>query len=506
MTAKAITKSTRRLLACKNTLIHSSRSQSVWTSDKTIKSPFKNVDIPNRTIPEQIWENLGRWPDKPALVCGVTNHSYTYHQLYKYSRNFATKLCNKLGIRDHDVVCVMMPNSPDYALAVLGILQAGAEVTTVNPIYTAHEVQRQLLLSKPKIIISVPETISILKDALKLAKLDIPIIAVKTANESRPQGTISFEEFALDSTVDHSVLNKVSSKSNDIAFLPYSSGTTGLPKGVELTNRNLVSNFMQLDNEEVKHHCDTTLLFTGSHKDVSRDHLAHLKVVTSGAAPLPLNDVLRVIEKASPGMNFLQLYGLTETSPLVTAMVPGSENYSSSGFAVSNTELQIVNSEQHSLGPNEVGELLIRGPQVMKGYRDNPESTKAAVTEDGWFKSGDLARIDEDGAITIVDRLKELIKVKGYQVPPAELENVLKEHPSILDAAVIGISDAKQGEAPKAFIVVKEGHKLKPDDVMKFVEERVAVYKRLKEVMFMDVIPKNPSGKILRRVLREQYS
>ncbi|XP_075977145.1 uncharacterized protein LOC142977255 [Anticarsia gemmatalis] len=562
-----LTKTAQKLLASRSIALTPRREQSLWTPDKIVKSPHKDVDIPNRTVPEHIWENMERWADKTAVVCGLTNRSFTYHQLYKYSRNFAAKLRTQLKIRDGDVICVMMANSPEYAMVALGALEAGAEVTTVNPIYTPHEVQRQILLSDPKILIGVQDSIPVLKEAMALAKKDLPIITVKGSDINLPPGTISFEEFAMADNVDHSVLKEVNKKSEDIAFLPYSSGTTGLPKGVELVHRNIVVNCLQQDVDSVRHYEVTTktnqdstlcilplyhiyglsivllhklsvgykvvtvpkfqpnnfasilkehsinllcaapplILFLGAHPSVTEEHLASMKVITSGAAPLPRNDVDKVLNKIKHPFDFLQLYGLTETSPLATAMLRGSDKYTTSGYGISNTELRIVDSEMRSLGPNEVGELLIRGPQVMKGYRNNLEATKNSITEDGWFKTGDLAFLDEDGAVTIADRLKELIKVKGYQVPPAELENVLKEHPDVLDAAVIGIADERSGEVPKAFVVLKDGHKVSGEDVAAFVAQRVAVYKRIKEVMFLDELPKNPSGKILRRVLREKY-
>ncbi|KAJ0175978.1 hypothetical protein K1T71_008152 [Dendrolimus kikuchii] len=543
------------------------RNKSLWTTEKIVKSPHRDVIIPNRTVTEHIWEKLEKWADKTAIICSITNRSYTYHQLYKYSRNFAAKLRGSMQIRDGDVVCIMMSNSPEYPIAVLGALEAGAEVTTVNPIYTAHEVQRQLTLSRPKILVGIPETISVLREALNLSITSLPIIVVNCAENTELSGCISFKELAFDDTIDKSILKEVKRNKDDIAFLPYSSGTTGLPKGVELTNKNIVVNCIQQDVETVKHYDDTTnhhqasvlailpfyhiyglsivmlhklsvgikvvtmpkfhpqtflsafeksdinilyaapplILFLASHKDVTKKKLEKIKTITSGAAPLPRNDIDRVIEKLQPGTNFLQLYGLTETSPLATAMLPGSTDFSTSGLAISNTELRIVDGNNRSLGPDEIGELLIRGPQVMKGYRNDMENTKAAFTGDRWFKSGDLASINSDGVITIADRLKELIKVKGYQVPPAELESVLKSHPDVLDAAVVGVPDPRMGEVPKAFVVLNEGRKTVDKEIIEFVSKRVAEYKRIKEVTFLDALPKNASGKLLRRELKKLY-
>lgn len=556
-------KLSQKMFAC--VFINILRNKSLWTNKKTVKSPHNDVVIPNRTVSEHIWENLDKWSNRTAVVCGITKRSYTYQQIYLYSRNFAAKLRSSLRIRDGDVVGLMMTNSPEYPIITLGALEAGAEVTTLNPLYTVYEVQRQLALSEPKILVGTPETIPVLKKALSLLKLDIPVINMDMETDQL-SGTVSFKELAFDDTVDKSVLNEVRRDKNDISFLLYSSGTTGLPKGVELTNQNIVVNCLQQNVHSVKHYNDTThshqdsvlavlpfyhsyglsiimlhklsvgirlvtmpkfhpqnfistleeeeidilcaappiVLFLASHKNVTEKTLESIKTITSGGAPVPKNDIQQLKEKLKPTTNFLQIYGLTETGPLATAMLPGDTNYSTVGYAIPNTELKIVNENHQNLGPNQEGELLIKGPQVMKGYRNNPESTEAAFTEDGWFKSGDIASIDYCGVVTIRDRLKELIKVKGYQVPPAELENIIKEHPDILDAAVVGIPDQRTGEAPKAFVVLKDGCKVVEKEIINFVSERVAEYKRVKEVTFLEVLPKTPSGKTLRRELKKR--
>ncbi|KPJ04603.1 putative 4-coumarate--CoA ligase 3 [Papilio xuthus] len=544
----------------------SKNARNLWSKDNIVSSPSNDVQLPSLTVNDFIWENIEKWAEKPAMVCGITNRTYTYHQLYKYSRRFGAKLRTLFDIREDDVTCIMMSNNPEYAVATLGSLEAGATVTIINPIYTVHEVQRQLILSCPKIVIGMPETIEILKEACKLAKLNIPIITV-TNTEALPAGTISFHELINDEYVDTSVLQRVNKDIDRIALLPHSSGTTGLPKAVELVHRTLVANFAQQNGEAFKY-CQSatessqesllavlpfyhiygsgvimlhklsmgakvvtlpkfeknTFLnaikqqkssilhlvpplasFLASHPECKKEDLSNVHTYICGAAPLPKQDIFRILDKSKSDVDFLQIYGLTEVSPLATTAPLGSKNYATVGVALPNTKLRIVNSKDESLGPNEVGELLIKGPQVMKGYKDNPEATKAAITDDGWFRSGDLASIDQDGVVTICDRIKELIKVKGFQVAPAELESVLKEHSDVLDVAVIGVPDSKMGEVPKAFVVVKEGSSINSNDLKQFVEERVAAYKRLSDVTFIDSLPRNPSGKILRRVLKEKY-
>ncbi|XP_026322809.1 4-coumarate--CoA ligase 1-like, partial [Hyposmocoma kahamanoa] len=254
-TMKLLSKSAGRLLFVRN---YSVFKENLWTPAKIVRSPYKDIEIPNSTIPEHIWRNMEKWADKPAVVCGITNRTYTYHHLYKSSRIFAANLRSKLKVETGDVICIMKHNSPEFVVALLGILQAGGEVTTVNPIYTPYELQKQLLLSNPTMIIGSTETVKVIKEAFKLMKKEIPVITVKEPNENLPEGTISFQELSEDNNVDLDALKGVSRTSEDIGILPYSSGTTGFPKGVELTNRNIVANCVQQDVEGVKQYHDTT--------------------------------------------------------------------------------------------------------------------------------------------------------------------------------------------------------------------------------------------------------
>jgi len=199
----------------------------------------------------------------------------------------------------------------------------------------------------------------------------------------------------------------------------------------------------------------------------------------------------------------LQGYGLTETSPVTHSTPEGTYNPASVGVTISNTETRIVDpATGDDLGVGLDGEIWIRGPQVMQGYLNNPEATAATIDADGWLHTGDIGHFDDNGLLFIVDRLKELIKYKGFQVPPAELEGILLTHPAITDAAVIGIPDVEAGEIPKAFVVAAPGSGLDAQAVMDYVGEHVASYKRVREVEFIDAIPKSASGKILRRELR----
>ncbi|XP_061717770.1 uncharacterized protein LOC133525519 [Cydia pomonella] len=543
-------------------------SGSPWTQERIIKSPLKPVEVPNCTVYEYLWQNLEKWSKKTMAVCGFTGRGYTYSQGFKLSSAFAANLRSKLRVRDGDAVAIMLPNVPEYPVVALGTLGAGAVITSINPIYTAHEVQRQLLLSGAKIVVTLPETADVVKNALKMVKLDLPIIVVKTDDTATPDGTIVFNELSEDVHADLSFLKDVKRTAQDVCFLPYSSGTTGVPKGVELTNANLVANMEQLNDPLTRANNDTTathqdavmavlpffhiygaevimfhklsqgtklvtlpkfepqvffkalenykanilfaappiILMMTSHPAGSPKTFQSLEIIINGAAPLAGADAERLIEKAKRKIDFRQGYGLTETSPVVTMTPKGLENFSCVGLPLPNTDLRIVDENLQSLGPNEKGELLVRGPQVMKGYKNNDKANSESFTEDGWFRTGDLAVADVQGIITIADRLKELIKVKGFQVPPAELEAVLRDHPSVADAAVIGVPHKTNGEEPKAFIVLKKGHEVLPTDISSFVKERVASYKRINDVKFVDSLPKSTTGKILRRELKEKYT
>ncbi|KAL4715780.1 hypothetical protein ACJJTC_006359 [Scirpophaga incertulas] len=538
------------------------RFYNVWNGDMVVNSPFQDIVVPDMTIVDYVWRNLDKWPSKTAVVCGVTGRSYTYEKLYKKSKNLAANLRKKFNIRNDEVVGIISPNVPEYPLVSFASLQAGAVVTTFNPIYTAHEIKRQIELSDVKIMISHNDIVPVLKEALKLAKIDIPIISINI-NQPLPENTISLAELIEDDNIDCSILNIVDRAPEDVAFLLYSSGTTGLPKGVELTNSNLIANSEQ-QNTEIRQYRYTTennqdvtmavlpmfhsyglsilmlhklasglklvtlpkfqpesylnallkyrinllyvappmVLFMGSNPLVTPRHFETVHKITSGAAPLPRADINKMLDQCPDNVSFYQGYGLTETSPLATMSDPSNKVYESVGYAVPSVKLRVVDSEMRNLGPDKTGELLIKGPNVMKGYRNNLEANKETILEGGWLRTGDIAKIDKTGLVYITDRLKELIKVKGYQVPPAELESVLKEHPAVHDAACVGIPDPITGERPKAFLVLKPGAAANHKEIVDFVAERVAPYKRIKDVEFIETIPKNASGKILRRMLR----
>ncbi|XP_077301851.1 uncharacterized protein LOC143922475 [Arctopsyche grandis] len=538
------------------------------TEKNVVASNYPDIVLPNCTITDFIWKDLDRWADKTAVVCGITGRGYTYAQAHKMSTTFAASLRNKLKLREDDCVAVMLPNCPEFPLAALGSLHAGCIVTTVNPIYKSEEVSRQLKNSKAKAIVTTKECYPEVKKAIEELKQSITIILIDS--DDLPEGAIKFAEFVENFNEDTDCLRNIKRTINDTVFLPYSSGTTGLPKGVELTNKNIIANCMQMQSGKItivhpttdtyqdvslcvlpffhiyglvvtllsklsmgvkvvtlpKFSPDTFLnaqakykgnvlfvvppivLFLSSHRNVTHEHLDPIKTIMSGAAPLAASDVARFLKKTRTNVAFMQGYGMTETSPVVLMQERGTVNYASVGSPTPNTDAKIVDLEDENnvLGPNKVGELWVRGPQIMKGYYENPKANEDIFRPGGWMRTGDMAYYDENDAFYITDRLKELIKVKGYQVAPAELEAILRTHPELSDAAVIGIPHQYHGEVPKAFVVKKKGKSPTAESIMEFVESKVASYKKLGELMFVESIPKSAAGKILRREVKARFT
>ncbi|XP_055692103.1 uncharacterized protein LOC129795089 [Lutzomyia longipalpis] len=535
-------------------------------------SPFENINIPNCTIDQYVWSNLREWENRVAAVCGITDRQYTYAEMRDHSAALAVRL-QKMGYKPGDAIAVCIPNFPEFPIAALGALEAGLVVTTVNPIYTPEEICRQLMDADAKFIITTVDRFDAVKEACALTKTTMRIATIRhRATEILPEGAIDFAELINPHGVDFSALLRPNTTIEDIAFLPYSSGTTGLPKGVELTHRNITSNSEMLkaktDGVPIVHettkdfqdvlpcvlpffhiygltvtllsklalgckivtlprfHPDSFLnvmmkykgsvlhlvppiiIMLGHNDKVKPHHTESIRIVMSGAAPMGTPDAERFTARA-PGAEFVQGYGLTETSPVVLMSCVGSKKYAAVGHPVPNTQAKVVDLSDPTrtgLGPNTVGELLIRGPQVMRGYHNRKEATDEMLLEDGWLRTGDLAYYDETDHFYITDRLKELIKVKGFQVPPAELEELLRDHPKVADAAVIGIPHALSGEVPRAFIVAKKGNEVTEKELQEYVAGKVASYKRLDGgVEFLEAIPKSATGKILRRELKQKY-
>jgi 4-coumarate--CoA ligase len=510
-------------------------------------SPLPPVDIPRTAVTPVVLRHADRLADHRAIVDGATGRAYTFAEFRDAVYRFAGAL-DARGFGKGDVVAIMAPNLPEYAVAFHGTTTLGAVVTTINPTYTAEEVEFQLNDAGARLLVTVPSILEVAGEAAAASRVT-EIVTI-----GRSPDTTTFE-----SMLTHDpVAGQTPVEPGDLAVLPYSSGTTGLPKGVMLTHGNLVANLAQyehtlalgsddrviavlpffhiygmqvlmngvlsfgatavtmprfdleqflgiLQEHRITHAylVPPIVLALAKHPVVDDYDLSALQRVVSGAAPLGAD----VADEAARriGAEIVQGYGLTETSPVTHATPPGMAKAGSIGVTISNTECRVIDPETgEDLDVGEDGEIWIRGPQVMAGYLNNPEATSITIDEDAWLHTGDIGHVDADGHFYIVDRLKELIKYKGFQVPPAELEAVLLTHPDVADAAVIPILDVEAGELPKAFVVLKPGRSVTAGALMEFVAGHVAHYKWIRAVEFLDEIPKSASGKILRRVLRDR--
>ncbi|MCC6241958.1 MAG: AMP-binding protein [Gemmatimonadaceae bacterium] len=516
-----------------------------------IPSPYADIEIPQSALVPYVLRRAGVLSGKTAIRCGVTGVSLTYGELARAIRQVASGLAAR-GIRKGDVVGLVSPNTPDFAVVFFAIASIGAICSTVNPMATAEEIGVQFADSEAVMLFTIPEMYDKCAAAARLASTVREVVVFGTHNEATPYAAL----FAYGETPPEVEIDP----GHDVCALPYSSGTSGIPKGVMLTHRNLVANMAQIVGpEQMVTEADTLigvlpffhiygmvvvmglalsqgativtvprfdlvgflqtlqdhrvtyanvvppiLLALAKHPAVAQYDLSALRVLFSGAAPLGA-DLCAAVEARLPGCVVRQGYGLTETSPVTHFhTVSGARvTHASVGPALPNTICRIVDPvTEQDAARGERGELWVHGPQVMKGYYNKPEATAACLSADGWFRTGDIAIADEDGWFSIVDRLKELIKYKGMQVAPAELEALLLSHPAIADAAVIPVPDDEAGEIPKAFVVARTP--ISADEAMAYIAERVSHYKRVRVVEFVDAIPKSPSGKILRRILVER--
>jgi acyl-CoA synthetase (AMP-forming)/AMP-acid ligase II len=507
------------------------------------RSPHPDISVPSQTLNDFVLNADRAAAERTALVDASTGRRVSYGQLREQVRRVASGFA-KLGIGKGDVVALCSPNSPEFAVVFHAVARLGAVVTTMNPANTSHEIAYQFKDADAKILVST----AALADKVRAAIAETDR-ATELITTDELAGVRSLAAIACDSEPPAVQIDPAT----DVVVMPYSSGTTGLSKGVMLTHRNLVANLLQIDAMErgelrafvavlpffhiygmvvvlnlglmrgativtlprfelepflkvlqdwpiaLAHVVPPIAVALAKHPVVDNYKLQNVQTLLSGAAPLGAA-VTDAVERRL-GVNVKQGYGLTEASPVThyteswTPQRPGTV-----GRLVPMTECRIVDVESaRDLGPGEPGEVWIRGPQIMKGYLNNAEATARTIDEDGWLHTGDIGMVDSEGYLTIVDRLKELIKVKGYQVAPAELEALLLTHPRVADVAVIPLSDEESGEVPKA-IVVSRGD-VTAAELISFVHGHVAHYKRIHDVEFIDAIPKSASGKILRRVL-----
>jgi acyl-CoA synthetase (AMP-forming)/AMP-acid ligase II len=511
-------------------------------------SPYPDVIIPEQSFSDYVFEHVSQWSDAPAFIDGPSGRTLTFAEVADGARQVASSLAQR-GLRKGDVFAMYCPNLPEYAMAVHGVMLLGGMVMTANPLYTADELAYQLHDAGATYVLTVPSFLDKAKEAAARTQVR-ELFAIGEAPGATPfaallQGNRHLPEVHINPR-------------EDVALLPYSSGTMGKPKGVMLTHYNLTALLQQiapllqertghrvlgflpffhifglqvLMNNTLRHGitCVTMPrfdfeLFLRFIQDYRITHLylvppialalakqplvddydlSSLRYVLSGAAPL--DGAIQQAVAARLHVPVVQGYGMTETSLAIALTPPDSASVKvgAAGVLIPNLEGQVVDPATGTeLGAHERGELLVRGPNIMRGYLSNPDATRITIEPDGWLHTGDIVYVDEEGYIFVVDRLKELIKYKGMQVAPAEVEGVLVTHPAIADAAVIGIRDEEAGEVPKAFVVLKEA--VTPEAIMQYVAGKVAPHKRVRQIEIVDAIPKSASGKILRRLLVER--
>ena len=515
------------------------------------RSRYPDVAIPEHSLLEDVFGAAAAHIDYPAIIDGPSGRSYTYRQLLTMIGRVGAALTAR-GVAKGSTICIFSPNVPEYPAWFFGAARLGVINTTANPMYTADELAKQLLDSGAKLIFTVPPLAE--RAVAAAAKVGAEVITLGEA-----PGCVSFAQFVATGGAAAEGLDVLKpivaiDSANDLVALPYSSGTTGLPKGVMLTHRNIVANLAQcegIDNSMPGDHTVGFLPFfhiygmtvilcmilkrgatvvtmpqfdLESYLRLNQDYKCRnaylvppvalalakhpmvdqfklsLEMINSGAAPLGA-ELEEAVEKRTGALT-KQGYGMTEASP-VTHLIPplrAEARHGSCGLIIANCEVRVVHLEtRQDVGAGESGELLIRGPNIMKGYLNNPEATAHAIDADGWLHTGDVGYADADGYFFIVDRLKEFIKYNAYQVAPAELEAVLLTHPAIADAAVIPKADKESGEIPKAFVVKRS--EISAEEIMAYVADRVAPYKKIRAVEFIEKVPKSASGKILRREL-----
>ncbi|KAL4280225.1 hypothetical protein GQ457_03G040590 [Hibiscus cannabinus] len=525
------------------------------------RSKLPDIYIPKHLpLHSYCFENLSNVASRPCLINGTTGQVYTYAEVELSARRVASGL-NKLGIQQHQVIMLLLPNTPEFVLSFLGASFLGAIATTANPFFTPAEVSKQAKASNVRLIITQAVYVDKVKEFAQ--DNDVKVICI----DSAPDGFLHFSELIQ---ADENDLPQVDIAPDDIVALPYSSGTTGLPKGVMLTHKGLITSVAQQvdrENPNLYFHTEDVILCTlpmfhvyalnsimlcglragaallimqkfeigllleliqkykvtiapmvppivlaiAKSSETDKYDLSSVRIVKSGAAPLG-KELEDAVKAKFPCAKLGQGYGMTEAGPVLAmclgfAKEPFEIKSGACGTVVRNAEMKIVDPDTGSSLPrNQAGEICIRGDQIMKGYLNDPEATARTIDKDGWLHTGDIGYIDDDDELFIVDRLKELIKYKGFQVAPAELEAMLIAHSDITDAAVVGMNDVAAGEVPVAFVVKSDKSEISEDEIKQYISKQVVFYKRISRVFFIKAIPKAPSGKILRKELRSKLA
>lgn len=531
------------------------KSNKVWHSHYP-ENIAKEISIPDLSIPQMLKDTATNYPNHHCIT--FYHKKFTYIELQNLVTLFASSL-QKNGIHKGDRVAIMLPNCPQYVISYYGVLTTGAIVTQVNPMSVERELKYLLNDSGSEIIVVLGSLYPLVKSILHDTSVRKIIVVDFVPNEERYESATTFEQFLQegDGKVEEVAINA----NEDIAVLQYTGGTTGRSKGVMLTHSNLLANVIQskeffkdsilvakerslsvipffhvygmnisinlciyMANEmiilprfdivevlnTIKNEQPT--LFPGvptmyvaiiNYPNAEDFGIDSIKICNSGSAPMPV-ELLHQFERKT-GAKILEGYGLSESSPTTHCNPAFAERKAGTvGIGLPSTEYKIVDlaTGTKEVPHGEVGELIVKGPQIMKGYWNMPEET-ANTLRDGWLFTGDIAMVDEEGYLSIVDRKKDMIIASGYNVYPREVEEVIYEHPSVQEAVVIGVPDTYRGETVKAVIVLKSDMNATEEDIIHFCQNNMASYKVPRIIEFRDHLPKTNIGKILRRALRE---
>jgi long-chain acyl-CoA synthetase len=512
------------------------------------------LTYPSGPLHEVMRATAARFPDKTAIT--FKDQAITFADFDRQSNRLANGLA-RLRLASGDRMALYLPNGPHYELAFYAASKLGAIACPMNPSYREREVTYQVNDSGAKVMVTHASLAPVV-DACRTQMPNLEqVVVVGSGAGGASDRAISYDE-VIDS--GRATDPGVRVEQHQLAALPYSSGTTGLPKGVMLTHRILVCNQLQyLDASGIgpgdaypiflplshiygvmlmnaalgsgahqilmerfdldmlmavirQHHVSVlhlvppVLLALANAAGLERSQFSHVRYALSAAAPLA-PDVARRVQTRL-GLRVIQAYGLTETGPAShhSPLEADRIKLESVGLVMADTEQRVVDLDtgKRVLAAGETGEITIRGPQIMQGYWNAPEETARTVRH-GWMYTGDIGFVDEDGYTYLVDRKKEMIKCRAFSIAPAELEAALLEHPDIVDCAVVGLPDADAGEVPTAFVVARKGCTLSEAALTDYFSKRLAGYKMIRQWHLTDAIPRTPSGKILRRVLRDKW-